>query len=145
MSWDADLIDVRPEEVRVDVDGDPYRPVLRFWNYTHNTNPMINAALDATGFLRPVAVGPYDFDQAGSLVIAQEPRVLPWWSALDGLPGPEGAALLHRIIRELEADPIRFEALNPPNGWGDYDSLLGALREMRASVPEWPTTWKVYG
>jgi len=73
----------------------------RSWNYTHNTNRMIR-----------------DIDP-------------DWWDSLDGLSGAEGSALLGKIITGLESDPERFRAMNPENGWGDYDSLLGVLREMK--------------
>ena len=68
-----------------------------------------------------------------------------WWTYLDGMEGPQGAALLDRIVRGLEGDPGRFRVMNPENGWGDYDSFLAVLRDMRKSVPEWPTTWSVSG
>lgn len=88
------------------------------WNYTHNCNRMANAVLDD---------GP------------------SWWKRLDGLDGPEGAALLHRIIKGLEADPERFRAMNSDKKWGDYDSFLAVLIEMRDRVPEWPTKWSAHG
>jgi hypothetical protein len=97
------------------------------WGYTHNTNGMANAVLDE---------GHEQFkDKAHK----------SWWQQLDGLSGPEGAALLNRIITGLEADPDRFRAMNPPNGWGDYDTFLKVLREMRDAVPEWPTQWSASG
>lgn len=43
----------------------------------------------------------------------------------------------------LEADPEQYRAMNPENGWGSYDSLLGVLREMRdRSTTEVPMTWR---
>lgn len=39
----------------------------------------------------------------------------------------------------------RFRAMNPENGWGDYDSFRDVLVEMCRAVPEWPTTWGVWG
>ena len=119
MSWDAYLVN---------------REGLseRWWNHTHNCNAMITIALDESGFERPLSTR----DNHGKV---------SWWDCLNGLPGPEGAALLHRIIRGLEGDPGRFEAMNPTNEWGSYLSVLEVLLDMRASVPEWPTTWEVSG
>lgn len=125
MSWDATLVDDRGH-----VEGD--------WNYTHNCNGMANAAI-------------YD-DYDESLSTAEEvlgigrgrPRQT-WWKELDGMSGPDGAAFLNKIIVALEADPDRFTKMNPDNGWGDYDSFVARLREMRDRVPEWPTTWEVSG
>lgn len=68
-----------------------------------------------------------------------------WWDALDGADGPSGAKYLDTIIRELESDPMKYEEMNPSNGWGDYSSLVKVLKDMRAAVPEWPTVWSVHG
>jgi hypothetical protein len=116
MSWDAWLTDDRGH-----CEGD--------WNYTHNTNRMANIALDESGFKRPS-------DDRG-------PK--SWWRCLNDLQGPDGAALLNHIIRGLQTDPERFRAMNPENGWGDYDTFLKVLIEMRNAVPEWPTVWSTSG
>lgn len=120
MSWDAWLTDDRGHN-----EGD--------WNYTHNCNGMANAVLDENYEQRPTFEEVFGHDHVS------------WWRRLDGLSGPEGAKLLDRIIRGLEADPARFRAMNPSNGWGDYDSFLKELRSMRDAVPEWPTTWSTSG
>lgn len=104
MSWDADLT------------CDACGHAIVEQNYTHNTNGMINVALD---------------------------RDEHWLDALNGATGPEGARLLDGIIKELESDPPRFRAMNPPNGWGSYDSVLPLLRKMRDAVGEVPATWRV--
>jgi hypothetical protein len=122
MSWDATLTDDRGH-----IEGD--------WNYTHNCNGMIATALEAAG-------EPAVPECSGPLGPAIGPA---WWDRLNGLPGPDGAALLNTIIHQLEADPARYRAMNPENGWGDYDSLLGLLVEMRDCVPEWPTVWETSG
>ena len=126
MSWDIYLTDDRGHS-----EGE--------WNYTHNCNGMIEAALgDATeGTPEPF----WSVLAGGKSGMGRR----SWWSLLDGCNGPEGAALLDRIISGMEADPERFRAMNPPNGWGDYDSLLRVLRSMRAAVPDWPTTWAAHG
>ena len=119
MSWDATLTDDRGH-----VEGD--------WNFTHNTNPMIHDALDVIGWELPPH--PHFPGRKGS-----------WYDVLDGADGPAGAAYLDAIIRQLEADPARYEAMNPPNKWGSYTNLLRVLREMRAAVPEWPCRWSANG
>lgn len=122
MSWDAALIDDRGH-----CEGD--------WNYTHNCNRMIAAALEAS-------TGDQTSQSGGPLGPAIGPS---WWHRLKGASGADGRAYLNDIIRGLESDPQRFRAMNPPNGWGDYDSLLGVLREMRDRVPDWPCTWDASG
>ena len=37
---------------------------------------------------------------------------------------------LEAAIRALCADPARFKEMDPPNGWGSYDTLLPALVEL---------------
>jgi len=105
MSWDASF------------DG-------RDWNYTHNTNRMIAAAYKAaTGEDADQDTGPLE------LVAAIGPA---WWKRLDGMSGMEGGRYLGKILAGLCADPDRYRAMNPDNGWGDYDSLLRVLQEMCA-------------
>lgn len=94
------------------------------WSFTHNTSRMIYAVLEDEGIRQPG---------------------VPWWWQLSEYHGPKGAAFLDLIIKGLEADPTRFIAMNPENGWGSYDSLLRVLREMRDAVPEYPTIWRCWG
>ena len=73
--------------------------------------------------------------------------------ALAGKPVMEGKAVLFKKFAGLdvfdievnEQDPDRFVAMNPDNGWGDYDGLVKVLTDMCSAVPEWPTTWKTSG
>lgn len=103
--------------------------------YTHNCNGMIAAAYEAaTGATTPPC--------GGSLGKVIGPA---WWDKLNASTGPDGRTYLADIVRGLEADPERYRAMNPPNGWGDYDSLLETLRKMRDAVPDWPTEWSVSG
>lgn len=125
MSWDATLTDDRGH-----TEGD--------WNYTHNCNGMIEATLTDD---EVTATGQPFWAALGNTTMGRG----AWWDLLNGRTGPEGAQLLDRIISGLEADPARFRAMDPPNGWGSYDTLLDVLRDMRARVPEWPTTWTVSG
>lgn len=124
MSWDAYLTDDRGHS-----EGE--------WNYTHNCNGMANLALDAEYEQRGV------FEEV--FQVGDKPKHVTWWKLLDGMSGPAGAEFLDRIIRTMEADPEKYRALNPGNGWGDYDSFVKVLTEMRNAVPEWPTTWAVSG
>jgi hypothetical protein len=123
MSWDIDLYDDRGH-----CDGS--------WNYTHNCNRMIEATL---GELVEDTAAPFWAKGDGNMGRRS------WWRLLDGKSGPEGAAMLDHIIRGLTADPARFRAMNPANGWGDYDQLVKVLSDMRDAVPEWPTTWTASG
>lgn len=136
MSWDAWLTDDRGHS-----EGS--------WNYTHNTNCMAKIAAEEAGVQFPADTrecwaAPCGPD--GSLTHYPHGKgTVSWWDHLDGMSGPDGAAYLHVIVRELERCPDRYRALNPPNGWGDYDGLLKTLTDMRDAVPEWPTQWATSG
>lgn len=135
MSWNAYLHDDRGH-----LEGD--------WNYTHNTSRMIYDVLERAGFELAPSTRPcstYDHDTKTWTSHPDGYGTISWYDHLDGLPGPEGAAYLDLIIRGLEADPGRYREMNPENGWGDYDSLLKTLCDMRSAVPEWPTAWSTSG
>ena len=128
MSWDVDLIDDRGH-----CEGS--------WNYTHNTSRMIYAVLEDAG----VDLGTWAEERPGWNYSNGEPVRRTWWDHLNGMSGPDGAAYLHTIAEALADDPERFRAMNPENGWGNYDTLLDLLREMARSVPEWPCKWEANG
>lgn len=135
MSWDAWLHDDRGHS-----EG--------WWNYTHNTSGMVYAVLEDAGVVLPASTRlckRRDPETGEWVTYPDGYGSISWWEHLDGMSGPEGAAFLHVIITGLEADPDRFRAMNPPNGWGDYGGILKTLREMRQAVPEWPTTWGASG
>lgn len=57
---------------------------------------------------------------------------------LDGMPAAEVAPLVAAALALMEADPERFRALNPPNGWGSYESAVRALTWLRDACAEHP-------
>lgn len=79
----------------------------------------------------------------------------PMWRAA-GLPfsdeSIEGKAIadllpvLEAGLANLRADPARFRAMNPPNGWGSYEGLCDVVERMIAAGQEHPTavvrTWR---
>lgn len=123
MSWDISLIDDRGH-----TEGD--------WSYTHNCNSMIEHVLGDA-----LAGTPEPFWSSSESGLGRR----SWWTLLNGKSGRDGQNLLAAIIIRLEAEPERFRAMNPPNGWGDYDSLLEVLRAMRDAVPDYPSQWKAWG
>ena len=123
MSWDAYL------------SCDECGPVVE-QNYTHNTNRMISEALR-------LEEGEHAPPCPGSLGESIGPA---WWFRLHGMTGAEGADYLNTILRGLRSDPGRFRAMNPPNGWGDFDRLAGVLAHMAAASAAHPAaTWSAHG
>lgn len=128
MSWDAYLTDDRGH-----CEGE--------WNYTHNCNRMIEEAISALGRSDDLDGTPEPWWSTFTDTMGRG----AWWHLLDGMSGLAGGAFLKSVHDELLRHPAKYQAMNPPNGWGDYDSLLGVLREMFTAVPEWPCTWSAHG
>lgn len=79
-------------------------------NYTHNTNIMI-----------------------------REAGLVEWPYEVDDWVAEKLAHQLDFALNNLEADPKKYRAMNPSNGWGDYDSLLLVLREVREQCCKYPS------
>lgn len=106
------------------------------WNYTHNTNGMINQALE----LQPVGA-PYN--TARAVLFGETPS---WWRLLDGMSGSDGQALLAQVLWSFADAPEHFRAMNPGNGWGSMDSLATVLGEMLAACTKFPAgVWSCSG
>ena len=58
--------------------------------------------------------------------------------SLEGKKAGDCLAYLSEGIACLEADPARFQAMNPVNGWGDYATTLAWLREIQSAMAEHP-------
>jgi len=132
MSWDASLV-VKGSGGSDREDYDFWQYVGE-WNYTHNTNAMIGNALEAIG---------EDPGEHHWLIGHMGPS---WFHMLDGMSGKDGARLLSAIVAELDAKPEEYMKMNPSNGWGDYGSLVGVLREMQSRGGNYPDAeWEVSG
>lgn len=59
-------------------------------------------------------------------------------AAFDGDPAGECAPLLRAAIEVMESEPATFRAMNPPNGWGDYDDVLEELKRLLKGLEEYP-------
>jgi len=122
MSWDAVLYDDRGH-----IEGD--------WNFTHNLNGAIAAALKAAGYGDTEMCG-------GPLGRAIGPA---WYDRLNGMTGPDGARMLADARDEMVKNRDTYLPYNPDNGWGDVDAVCQVFSKMIASVPEWPTLWRCDG
>lgn len=72
-------------------------------NYTHNLNATIRAA------------------------------GLGEWPHVSGWNAGTLAQRLHPVLATLRRDPAMFKALDSPNGWGTYDTLLPVLTDIAAA------------
>lgn len=78
-------------------------------NYTHNVTPMWELA------------GCYD-----ALYMSN------WQLAETVIPS------MREAVAKMESDPAAYRALNPSNGWGDYDSALKFARTFLAACEAHP-------
>lgn len=83
------------------------------WNLTYNLSPMLWEAgfagwQDVVGKVEPIPTGK-------SVVAAMEP-----------------------VLAELRSDPEKYQAMNPPNGWGTYEIAVEVLADCIDSLREHP-------
>jgi len=55
-----------------------------------------------------------------------------------GKTASECAPALAAAIEAMKSDPATYRAMNPSNGWGDYDSLLEELKKLLRDFEEHP-------
>lgn len=74
-------------------------------------------------------------------------NVTPMWKeagVYDALYFSEGKTTAEVVIAvskgvlDMEENPEKYRAMNPPNGWGDYDSALKFLQEFLIECAEDP-------
>lgn len=70
-------------------------------NYTYNVAPMFLEAMGGDGIRQ-----------------------------LDGLIGEECLPLLGKAIADMVENPGKYKAMNPSNGWGDFDGALELLQTL---------------
>lgn len=100
-------------EVYADTGGsEPHRVELYWANITHNLNRMAQEAGVYQHLWRPEEIG---IERAEQLI---EP--------------------LTKALETLKAEPGRFTALNPENGWGSYDGFVPWIERYLAACKEHP-------
>lgn len=135
--WDEKFPDREPVVVESDDDE-------CYWaNITHNLSRMANEAGLYYALWRP---GQLKDPEKSALIEAQEEagnysgeggayeiaKTLPTVYARDLIPSMESG------LAALKADPARFKALNPENGWGSYEGLVEFVEQYLAACKESP-------
>jgi len=57
---------------------------------------------------------------------------------LDGMLASEALPLVRKALDVMAAEPDRFKAMNPPNGWGSYDNAVEFLRWLHDACMDHP-------
>lgn len=58
----------------------------------------------------------------------------------DGKRAGDCADILAAAVERMAADPETYREMDSPNGWGTYDQLLPALRELLEAMRTHPNT-----
>ena len=94
---------------RISTGAGEFAEAFEAGNYTGNCAPMWRAAISGT----------FDSPQNGL-------------ASLDGSPCGSLVPVLEAALHHMD-DPAnrgRYEAMNPKNGWGDFDTARGYLRKI---------------
>lgn len=58
---------------------------------------------------------------------------------VDGMTGEESLPKLRHAMNEFEKNPDKFISMNPPNGWGSFESFKGYIYSLIREAKEHPT------
>jgi len=58
--------------------------------------------------------------------------------SLDGKLASEALPIVSAALVAMAADPAKFKALNPSNGWGDFDGAINFLRWLQSECSAHP-------
>lgn len=58
---------------------------------------------------------------------------------LDGKQCREALPLLVAAVERMQAEPEKYRAMNPKNGWGNYEGALETLVKLREACERYPT------
>ena len=96
---------------RMDADLGGPEPATVHWgmSYTHNVGDMYREAMGEGGI-----------------------------NQLHGKTGTECLELLQPAIEAMEREPAKYRAMNPPNGWGNYEGAFDVLRQLHVWCLETP-------
>lgn len=95
--------------MEMDTGGEEPAQVDEVGNYTCNCSPMFRKALGGISL-----------------------------SELDGRAGGEVAEQVSTGVKAMIDDPATYEAMNPTNGWGDYESALDYLKRLALACRRHP-------
>jgi len=60
------------------------------------------------------------------------------WRDFIGLPASVAGQRWAKVLDALSADPAMYKAMNPANGWGDYDGAVKVLTALVEACADYP-------
>ena len=96
-------------------------------NYTYNVDPMFALALDGDA--------EQGVQNGGEVVFHRKDPAL---RRFVGERAGDCYVALCDAVEHMEDHPTTYRALNPENGWGDYEGALTYLRDFRDACLRFP-------
>jgi hypothetical protein len=59
-------------------------------------------------------------------------------NGLHGLAAPEALERIKVALEKMHANPEKYRAMNPPNGWGDYHGAMTFLHDIKSACLRHP-------
>lgn len=106
----------------------PEGDYIEVGNQTYNVGGMYADALGQAAGNNPISEIMGWTDRAG----------LYGLHVFGGAPCVEAAGVLAQMVQRMEDDPVRYQAMNPSNGWGSYEGALAYLRRFARLCAEHP-------
>ncbi len=98
-------------------------------NITYNVDPMFALALDGDA--------DRGIQNGGDVVLRRkDPALRRFIGKRAGDPDVIDALL--GAVSVMEGEPEKFRALNPPNGWGDYEGAVDYMRRFCLACEQYP-------
>lgn len=104
---------------------------------------VVDASLDAemrgmVPMRSPASVDDTTFHLTYNLSPMLRAAGMPAWKSFIGMRAGEAGPTWQTVADTLRADPERFKAMNPPNGWGDYDGAVEVISALAAACAKHP-------
>src|ERR1051326_392138 len=90
--------------------------------------------MDAGGS-EPMTAGSWNYTSNCALMWREAGADL---AEFDGRKAKDCLTFVIDAVAELKANPKKYRAMDPPNGWGSYDSLLPAIVELGELFVQYP-------
>jgi hypothetical protein len=63
---------------------------------------------------------------------------MPAWKDFIGMRAGDAGPIWQSVVDVLRADPDKYRAMNPPNGWGTYEGAVEVIAALAAACSRYP-------